>query len=185
MNKHRLNTTISRKHWELLEKHANHFESQQKALEHAIELLENKQCKELSPKANFWLHCGMDLGSICTVSKGALKALFENSEIESVFQKTRGEVIYGLEDNNHRPLNKMSIKEIMDALVFSSTASNWFDSATCTDMGKYYCFKQTHSLSINGSKLTKLWLEELFKKYGARTESYISDHTVFIKVFKD
>jgi hypothetical protein len=185
VNKHRLNTTISRKHWELLEKHANHFESQQKALEHAIELLENNQCKEISPKGKFWVHCAMEVGSICVISRDVLKALCENSEIESVFKKTHDNVIYGMENNLNKPLQKMNIKEIIDGLVFSSTASNWSDSASCTDNGEYYCLRLNHSLSLNGSKLNKLWLEELFKRYGARIESYISEHSVFFKIFKN
>jgi hypothetical protein len=184
MEKCRVSTTISRKHWELLKKHKSNYETQQKALEQAIEMLEYSQNAAISPKANFWNHCGMEVGSICTVSRDALRAFFENSEIESVFQQTRGEVIYGMEENHNKPLKKMSIKEIMDGLVFSATASNWFDTASCIDNGEYYCLKYAHSLSLNGSKLTKLWLEELFKVYGVRTESHISEHTIFLKIFK-
>ncbi len=42
MEKHRINTTISAKHWEILKKHAAKNESQQKTLELALESLEDK-----------------------------------------------------------------------------------------------------------------------------------------------
>ena len=47
---HRISTTISQKHWELLKKHTEKFETQQKVLEHALESLENssKQNPELT-----------------------------------------------------------------------------------------------------------------------------------------
>jgi hypothetical protein len=54
LNTHRISTTISQKHWELLKKHAEKFETQQKALELALESLENssKQSPELTRKRN-------------------------------------------------------------------------------------------------------------------------------------
>ncbi|MCZ7395560.1 MAG: hypothetical protein ABOK23_06505 [Candidatus Methanoperedens sp.] len=183
MRKHRLSTTISGKHWELLKKHANMFETQQKALERAIELLENRQGTALSPEAKFWVHIGTEVG-ICAVSRDTLRALLENSDIERVFQMTRGEVIYGLEDQCNKPLKKINLKEILEAIVFAGMASNWFDLVGYRDKGEYYCLKFAHSLSLNGSKLNKAWIEELFKAYGARTESHVSEHSVFVKVYK-
>jgi activator of 2-hydroxyglutaryl-CoA dehydratase len=186
VKKHRLSTTISAKHWELLKKHSNHFETQQKALEHAIEKLENSHSgTELSPEAKLWVHMGTDIGSICAVYRETLRTLLENSDIERVLQMSRGEVIYIIEDYFQKPLKKISLKEILDALVFTGITTSWFDLASYEDKGEYYCLKVAHSLSLNGSKLVKLWLDELFKAYGARTESNISVHSIFMKIYKN
>ncbi len=41
MKKYRINTTVSSKHYGLLKKHAEKYASQQKTIEHALELLDN------------------------------------------------------------------------------------------------------------------------------------------------
>ncbi len=40
LHKHRVNTTISEKHWEILKKHTGKFETQQKVLESALQSFE-------------------------------------------------------------------------------------------------------------------------------------------------
>lgn len=57
LQNHRISTTISQKHWELLKKYAEKFETQQKALEHALESLENssKQNPALTEEENLWM----------------------------------------------------------------------------------------------------------------------------------
>jgi hypothetical protein len=83
MKKHRIATTISEKHWELLQKYSEKLETQQKALELALESLENnsKQFPELTPEQKFWLACE-SISSVCCVQKGALKMLMETVDNE-------------------------------------------------------------------------------------------------------
>jgi hypothetical protein len=83
LKRHRIATTISEKHWELLKKHAEKFETQQKALELALECLENnsKQFPELTLEQKIWLLCE-SADSMCCVQKDALKILMETANIK-------------------------------------------------------------------------------------------------------
>ncbi|WP_230627865.1 hypothetical protein [Methanosarcina barkeri] len=73
MKKHRIATTISEKHWILLKKYGEKFETQQKALELALECLENnsKQCPKLTIKQNIWL-IWESIDAVCCVQKETL-----------------------------------------------------------------------------------------------------------------
>jgi hypothetical protein len=57
LKNHRISTTISQKHWELLKKHAEKFETQQKAIETALESLEriSKQIPALTSEEKYWM----------------------------------------------------------------------------------------------------------------------------------
>jgi hypothetical protein len=57
LHNHRISTTISQRHWALLQKHAEKYETQQKALELALESLENsaKQSPVLSQEEKLWM----------------------------------------------------------------------------------------------------------------------------------
>jgi hypothetical protein len=74
LKRHLIATTISEKHWELLQKHAKKYETQQKALELALEGLENNsnQLPELTLGQKFWL-VYESIDSVCCVQKGALR----------------------------------------------------------------------------------------------------------------
>lgn len=185
MEKRRINTTISKKHWELLKKHANHFETQQKALEHAIELMENSRSTALTPEERVWIHFGCELRSACAVSRDMLKAFMKNSNVDMVLRATPQILVYVIEDQYQKPLKKCSLKEILDGLLFIGRAINWFESVSYTDEGEYYYLKFVHSLSLNGSKLNNGLVEELFREYGTKTESYISEHSNFVKIYKN
>jgi len=54
LKNHRISTTISQKHWELLKKQSEKFETQQKTIEFALESLENssKQSPALTLEEN-------------------------------------------------------------------------------------------------------------------------------------
>lgn len=185
MEKHRLSTTISQKHWELLKKHSCRFETQQKALEHAMEMMENGNGKSLTPEEKLWIHYGCEMRSICGVTREMLRTFLNSSDIESVFQATRKMMIYFIEDHYQKPLRKCSLKEILDGLVFNGRVVNWFESVNYEDKEMYYCLRFVHSFSLNSSRLNNGWIEELFNEYGKKTESYISEHSIFVKVYKN
>ncbi len=183
MEKRRINTTISTKHWELLKKHANHFETQQKALEHAIQLLENSNSSELTPYQRVWVHF-CEIQSVC-VSRDMFKAFLKNSNVDMVLRETPQTLVHVIEDQYQKPLKKCTLKEILDGLLFIGRAINWFESVSYTDEREYYYLKFVHSLSLNCSKLNNGLLEELFREYGTKIESDISEYTIFVRIYKN
>lgn len=85
MHNHRISTTISQKHWELLNKHAEEFETQQKALERALECLENssKQSPSLTHEEKHWLNL-KSAKSLVIIEKTAFKLLLETGDTEQL-----------------------------------------------------------------------------------------------------
>lgn len=188
MKKHRIATTISEKHWELLKRNAEKFETQQKALELALECMESnsKQKLMLNEEEKFWTHAASDK-TACIVQKDFLKMLIENSDIE--FHKeyvTRNKPIeYTIEHYIQKPLKECSLEEVVNGLVVTARISHWFDTVDYMDSGGHYTLKITHSLGLNNSKITQMGIESVFKTYGVKTESVISEKTMFMKIFKD
>ena len=84
-----------------------------------------------------------------------------------------------------KPLKECSLKEIMDGLVAAAKMCNWFDSIKYTDDGDHYTLSISHSLGLYGSMATKLMIESLFKTYGVKIESEISERNIFMNIFKN
>ncbi len=86
MKKRRICTTISAKHWELLKKYAEKFETQQKALEFALESLEKcgRQIQPLTPEEEQWMRAGREMKTVCVLHKDLLKALLETADFEKI-----------------------------------------------------------------------------------------------------
>jgi hypothetical protein len=185
---HRISTTISQKHWELLKKHAEEFETQQKALERALECLEitSKQSQALTEEEKLWMRLS-SVKTACLIQKEYLKRLMETADIELQREYiTKDKPIeYTIEYYFQKPLQECSLKEVIDGLAINSRISNWFDTVDCTNDGSHYTLKITHSLGINTSKLIKMLDESVFKTYGVKVESIISEKTIFIKIFKN
>jgi hypothetical protein len=188
MKKHRVATTISEKHWELLKRNAEKFETQQKALELALECMESnsKQRLMLTEEEKFWTHAASDK-TACIVQKDFLKMLIENSDIE--FHKeyvTRNKPIeYTIEHYIQKPLKECSLKEIVDGLTIVFRISHLFDTIDYKDNGDYYLLMVTHSLGLNSSKLNLLTFESVFNTYGVKVWSMISEKTIFMRIFKN
>lgn len=188
MKRHRIATTISKRHWELLKKHAEKFETQQKALEVALECLENnsKQCPELTPEQKFWLACE-SISSICCIQKDFFKMLMETVDIElhKEYVTRHKPLEYAIEYDLQKPLRECNLNEVINALVVSARMAHWFDTVDYIDGGGHYTLKITHSLGFNNSKIAQVVNESVFKTYGVKTESIISEKTIFMKIFKD
>jgi len=188
LKKHRVATTISEKHWKLLEKHAEKFEAQQKALEIALECLENssKQCPELTFEQKYWLGCE-SIDSMCCVQKDALKILMETVNFERfkeyVIQNKPIECV--VEFFYQKSLKECSLKEVVEGLTIVFRISHLFDTVDYTDNGDHYLLALTHSLGLNNSKLNVTTFESVFITCGVNFESIISEKTIFMKVFKD
>ena len=188
MKKHRIATTISEKHWELLKKNAEKFETQQKALELALECLENhsKQFPELTLEQKLWL-VSESVNTICCVQKGALKILMETVNIERFKEYvTKNKPIECVVEFFHKKsLKECSLKEVIDGLTINMKISHLFDTIDYKDNGDYYLLALTHSLGLNNSKLNIITFESLFKTCGIKVESKISENTIFMKIYKD
>ena len=186
MKKHHVHTTLSSRHWDLLIKHAEKYETQQKVIEHALECLDHstKQATPISPEEALGARIGQDLNKMaCLVQKDALKGLFETithleRQRKYIAKETPGEFI--IEYYHHKPLKECSLKEVLDAIV--SVGSDYptrFDMINYTDNGDYYTLNATHSMGLNLSKVFVMMQENVFASYGAKTESHVFLNGVF------
>jgi hypothetical protein len=188
LKRHRVATTISEKHWELLKKNAEKFETQQKALELALECLENssKQRLALTEEEKFWTYAASDK-TACIVQKDFLKMLMETYDIE-IYKEyvTRNKPIeYTIECYLQKSLKECSLNEVINALVVSARISHWLDMIDYMDEDGHYTLRITHSLGFNNSDITRICIESVFKTYGVETKSVISEKTIFMKIFKN
>ncbi len=189
MIKHRVCTTISEKHWKILEKHTEKFETQQKVLEFALESLENnsKHSTALSQEEEHWMRIGREVKSVaCLIQKDGLKELLKTADIEGIKElATRQKPIEAsIEYFGQKHLQECSLKEVIDGAVMCAKISNWFDAIDYTDEDDHYTLIITHSMGINNSKISQILFESVFKTYGVKTESKISERSLFVKVFK-
>lgn len=185
---HRIATTISERHWELLKKHAEKFETQQKALEMALECLENssKQRLALTEEEKFWMHMA-SVKATCLVQKDFLNTLMETADIElhKKYVTRHKPIEYAIEYCLQKPLEECSLNEVINGLVASARMSHWFDTVDYVDNDGHYTLRITHSLGINNSEIVLICNDSVFKTYGVRTESLISEKTMFTKIFKN
>ena len=189
MKKHRLNTTISARHWELLKKYANKFETQQKALESALESLDNnsKQIHTLSPEDELLLRAVKDMKTTIPIPKDLYKVLLKSMYIERIEAELKdvNSGKYFTTWYYQKPLKKCSLEEILNSIVLFFKSGNIADSVDYIDKYDYYSLRFIHSLKLNHSKLLKIMIEALFEEYGARIESEIADDGIFMKIFKN
>ena len=188
MNKHRVNTTISAKSWELLKKYAAEYGTQQKALEFALENLENGklQGEKLSQQEQFWLQAEK-LNVVCLVHRDIFYELFKTANCEQLNELLMKQdmVGYMVAMYYEKPLKECSLKEVMNGIVAISNAGKAFDSFNYKDDGNHYTIKISHSArTINYSNSIKILFETLFKAYGVKTHSDVSENNLFIKVEK-
>ena len=190
MKNARISTTISMKHSALLKKQAEKYGSQQKALEHALECQENennsKTISNLSPEVEMANRI-IQLKLVCLVEKQGFKHLLDNLNMERYLAILNNEKLlqYDLEVYYQKPLKECSLKEIMDAIVVNAKAGNWFESLKYIDDGDHYTLTMTHDMGLNCSKINEVLFETLFKSYGAKINSTISDRTLFVKIYKN
>lgn len=188
MKKRRISTTISAKHWDLLEKYTGRFETQQKTLELALESLENsKNSTGLSQEEEHWMRIGREgRSAVCLIQKDGLKELLKTADIESMKELVSNQkpLEASIEYFGQKHLQEFSLKEVIDGVVICAKISNWFDAINYTDDDDHYTLKITHSMGLNNSKLSKIQFESVFKTYGVKTESKISERSIFVKVFK-
>lgn len=190
MKKYHLHTTLLSKHWELLNKFTEKFGTHQKVLELALESMgkqfEHKANPALSQEDEIRMHIMGEMEGNCLIPRDGLKMLIELIDLEK-FQEMPDNDKYAVqitEYNYQKPFKKLSLKEAVDGMIFAAKLGNWFDAANYTDDGQYYTMKITHSLGISGSIFTRAVVGRFFERYGAKTESEISEKNIFIKIYK-
>jgi hypothetical protein len=188
LRKHRISTTISQKHWELLKKHVEKFETQQKALEFALENLENSliQSPELSREEKFWI-ANRSVNTVVFIQKDALILFIETAYIE-VFKEyvTRHKPTeYVIEYYFQKPLKECCLTEVIEGLVVSTRLSHFFDTVDHAEDGDHHTLIFTHSMGINASKINLMTFESMFKTYGVKADSTISEKMIFMKISKN
>ena len=188
MKKYHVHTTLSSKHHALLKKYTEKNETQQKALELALETLDNSpnHGPTLSPKEKLWIGLS-HAESNCLIQKDCLKMLMETVDI-ALFRKYIAEqkpIQYAIEYYNQKPFRESSLKEIIDGMVITAMMTHWFDTVDYTENDNHYLIKMTHSLGLNNSKMMEISNESVFTTYGVKTESNISEKTIFLKIFKN
>jgi len=188
LNKHRISTTISQKYWELLKKQVGKHKTQQKALEFALESLENNSepSSVLTQEEKIWLDL-LRNKFVVIDERSCFKMLMETVDIErqnELFNKEKP-VEFAIEYYYQKPLKDCSLKELIDGLVINTKLSNWFDTINYTDEGSHYTMIITHNMGINCSKITLLSIESVFNSYGIKIESTISSKSIFITIFKN
>lgn len=188
MQNRRISTTISQKHWELLKKYAEKFETQQKAIEFALENLENgsKLNPALTPEEKLWMDVGRSR-LVVMLERNAFKLLIETADTDRLIELFIRDkpVEFAIEYYFQKPLKECSLKEVMDGLVINLKITNWLDTIDYTDDGSHYTLIITHSMGLAFSKLLVVSTDNMFKNYGVKTESITSTKSIFIRVFKN
>ncbi|HEY9245449.1 MAG TPA: hypothetical protein VIO11_01240 [Candidatus Methanoperedens sp.] len=191
MNKHRINTTISAKHREILKRHTEKYGSQQKVLEAALESLENGSNQyPLSPEEDYLLELHRKFGfNICVLSKTMVKESLKFGGFDRMIKKA--DEINLLETQIvifcKKPLRECSLREIMEAIFHSLKLGNIYDIVEYEDHDNFYLLRITHYLNFGGDtqKSLKLAYDKFFDKCGVKTESELSENNLFMKIYKN
>jgi hypothetical protein len=185
---HRISTTISQKHWELLKKHAEKYETQQKVLELALENLENssRQIPELTLEEKYWMRL-KQAKSLVIIERNAFKSLIDTADIELLSELfVRDKTIeYTIELYFLKSLDECSLKEIVNGLVINLKITNWLDTIDYTDCDSHYKMIITHDLGFTFAKILTIWIDNMFKTHRIKVESIHSTKTIFTKIFKN
>jgi hypothetical protein len=136
LKKYRLSTTISPKHRSLLQKHTGQFETQQKAIEKALELLDNRllDMQSLSDEDKIWVRIGRELGPVVLVfSKDFYKTIIVNVDLADIqkFVELQKPTEFAIEFFYQKLLSACSQKEMIDGLLTYSKLGGFGDAVTC------------------------------------------------------
>jgi hypothetical protein len=190
MDKYRINTTVSRKHWELLKKYSEKYDTQQKTLEHALECLDNnsKLAHKPTPEEELWERIGREIKDIAVIfQKSSAKLLLENIDLERmreyVFNQKPAE--FAIEYYYKKPLKVCSFQEIIDASILKWKVVGGLDMIDYKDNGRFCTLNIIHSMGLNFSKILVMEQESLFKSCNIKAESDYSDRSVFFKIYKN
>jgi hypothetical protein len=188
LKNNRISTTISAKHWGVLLKLADKYGTQQKALELAIENLENptKAVPRLSPEEATFVRVSTEIDAMCLLPKEAVRILMTSANLERArtYIEEQTPLEWTFEYFFQKPLKDLSLKEIVEGVIFFGKMAHWFETATYSDESDHYSMKISHSMGINASKVHEMMIEGAFKRYGTKTIITTSERSVFVKAYK-
>jgi hypothetical protein len=187
---HRISTTISQKHWALLNKYAEKYHTQQKALEISLENMEKNtdHSPPLSIEDEVWIRMGKEIkNTLMVFQKDYAKMMLETADIERFKEYTAKEkpVESIMEYYYRKPLKECSLKEIIEGIVLNIKVQNSSDSVNYTEEDGYYTINIAHSLGINLSRTSVIMHESAFKSYGVKYECKFSERSIFFKIYKN
>ena len=188
MKKYRVSTTISAKHREMLKRYTEKFQTQQKALEVALENLENNSKQPaLSQEDQAWIRLVSIRKSLSIVPKNLFSEFIKTADTERITEAIIKLKIprFTIEWQYEKPLKKCSLQEVIHGIVNAALVVNWFDSVNCAENDNNYLLKIFHSTGINNSIINRAFFENLFKEFGAKIDIEISENSLFVKVFKN
>lgn len=188
---YRINTTISSRHNELLLKYSETFGTKQKALENALESLENKlknKETELSIEEEAWMRiCHEDLVRFhLLIPRGLVRVLLKTSNIEELryyvenFKQTEAVLEWYYE----KPFEKLTLKELINGITLRTKLISFADTVDFTENKYHYIINITHNLGIFQSQLYIIVNESVFRSYGLKFESHFSERSIHFKIYK-
>jgi hypothetical protein len=190
MKKHHVHTTISAKHWAILNKLTEQCETQQKALEKALESMESGS--QLSPPKSvedkIWAQWGTNFNKVAVImQKDSYKVLLDSADIDRFLEYLADHkpMTFAIEYVSGKPVKDLTLKELLDAIVTKVKVQNTADMINYTDDGDHYTLTISHSLGLNHSRVLQIGKESLFNTYGVKTESTITENSVFVKIYKN
>ncbi|OPY25536.1 MAG: hypothetical protein A4E28_03080 [Methanocella sp. PtaU1.Bin125] len=168
------------KHYGLIKKHLETYETQGKVLEHALESLDNSARSGPAPAGEKAPGRKADDSSAGPIQKYALMMLLDTLDLEKTGEYIARvkPTVYALEYIYHKPLKECSLKEVVDGLVVTSRALDWYDKVECLEDEGRYTFKITHTMGPNASRIIQMVDENLLYTYDARFETIVSDNGV-------
>ncbi len=190
-NKHKnhIHTTLYDKHFELLKKYTEKFGTQQKVLEFALESLENDTKRSFAQSADeqVWVFTGRGTESACVLHKDAFKTLLEGADVKRIMKliKTEKMAEHMISWYYQKPLKKCSLKEVLDGVIFFLKAAKIADTVNYIECDNYYSLKMIHGLNIGTSRMFSMWIATTFEAYGLKTQSEISEKSLFMKICKN
>lgn len=189
MKNHRISTTISEKHWVLLHKLVEKFQTQQKTLEIALENLENdsKHSTETSTREDkAWMQIKKQ-NTVCVIDKNAFQLLIQNANCEPLYEyfirnkllESRIELLF------KKPIKELNLEELIVGIVSAGKLINWIDTVEYTENDMHYSIVMSHSLGPEISKMISDSYRNMFNTNGIRAEITSSTKNIFLDVFKN
>jgi hypothetical protein len=187
--KYRVNTTISIKHRELLDKQVEKYGTQQIVLEKALESMDNSNHpSQLSEEQEIWLRLFREINDILVVFPRELTKILTDTMDLDEFQRyiqDAKQVESVLEYNYKKHLCDFSLPELINGIITNIKIQGSTDTVECTEKEDYYQIYLTHRLGIKHSKAMIIMNESVFKNYRVKFESSYSERSVFFKIYKN
>ena len=172
MRKHRLSTTISRKHFDILDRNVEQYGSQQKVLEAALELLEDGgkfyKLNEVQRKRVDLL----DVPGAIILNRRSVK-----HTIEGKWDKIAGERMYefGILVLSGKSVDNMDFQGLINIFHKLLRVLNLFEKITLESKGGVYNMKILHNEGKTYSEHFAYLNEEFFKEMGIDCKTTTAD----------